>query len=150
MPSLFEPLTAQSIRQRVENLQPNAQRLWGVMTASQMLKHVNQALGTATGDVVTKSSFMMKLFAPMIKKLVLKNEPYKPSLPTAKEFIIKDDTINFDTEKQALLNRFDKFITAGESAVDGKKHPAFGKLSAFEWGFSQWKHFDHHLKQFGV
>ena len=26
----------------------------------------------------------------------------------------------------------------------------WGKMTAYEWGFSQWKHFDHHLNQFGV
>ena len=115
-----------------------------------MLLHVNEALGTATGDTTTKTPFVLKLMAPMIKKVVMSPKPYKEGLPTAKEFIIKADNLDFEKEKAALLIRLNKFITNGEAKVEGLKHPAFGKLTAYEWGFSQWKHFDHHLKQFGV
>ena len=149
MPSLFEPQTAQNIIARINQLQPTSQHQWGKMNVSQMLWHCNEALGTATGDTTTKTPFFIKLLDPMIKKTVMEQKPYKEGLPTAKEFIIKDDK-NFEEERQKLLERLNKFITNGEAKVDGLKHPAFGKLTAYEWGFSQWKHFDHHLRQFGV
>lgn len=150
MHSLFEPLAAQEIISRLNNLTPNHQRKWGKMDVCQMLKHVNDALGTATNDTTVKTSLLFKLLAPMIKRQVMAKSPYKPGLPTAKEFIIKDHNLDFDKEKTALLNRLNKFLSNGEQAVEGLKHPAFGVLTAYEWGFSQWKHFDHHLKQFGV
>lgn len=149
MPSLFEPTTAQQIIDRINLLQPNSKRQWRKMTVSQMLKHCNDALGTATGDVIINPPWFMKLLAPMIKKAVMENKPYKPGLPTAKEFIVKEDK-DFETEKQKVLQTINKFLQNGEAAVDGKKHPAFGTLTAQEWGFSQWKHFNHHLNQFGV
>jgi hypothetical protein len=120
------------------------------MDVTQMLKHVNDALGTATGETIVKTSFLFKILAPFIKKQVMAKAPYKPGLPTAKEFITKDHNLNFDEEKTALLNRLTKFLSNGEKAVDGLKHPAFGELTAYEWGFSQWKHFNHHLNQFGA
>jgi hypothetical protein len=149
MPSLFEPQAAQEIIARINLLQPTAQHKWGKMSVAQMLKHCTDALGTATGDVVIKPPFIFKIIAPLIKKKVMEQKPYKEGLPTAKEFIVKDDK-NFDEEKGKLLERIHKFISNGEQAVDGLRHPAFGKLTAYEWGYSQWKHFDHHLKQFGV
>ena len=79
----------------------------------------------------------------------MSNKPYKPGLPTAKEFIIKNDR-DFEVEKKDLLNQLNTFLAKGEKNCDGRVHPAFGKLSSYEWGFSQWKHFDHHLRQFGV
>ena len=33
---------------------------------------------------------------------------------------------------------------------DWQPHPAFGKLSKEQWGKMQYKHLDHHLRQFGV
>ncbi len=149
MPSLFEPQTAQNIIARINQLQPTSQRQWGKMNVAQMLKHCNEALGTATGDVTTKTPFFIKLLAPVIKKTVMSEKPYKPGLPTAKEFIVTD-VREFEKEKHNVLDRINKFILNGESSVDGLKHSAFGKLTAYEWGYSQWKHFDHHLKQFGV
>ena len=149
MPSLFEPQTATAIITRINQLQPTTQRKWGKMTVSQMLFHCTEALGTATGDVVIKPPFILKLLAPIIKKKVLENKPYKEGLPTAKEFITKDDK-NFSEEQAKVIERIHQFIANGEAKVEGLKHPAFGKMTAYEWGFSQWKHFDHHLNQFGV
>jgi Protein of unknown function (DUF1569) len=149
MPSLFEPQTAQEIITRINTLKPTNQRLWGKMNVAQMLFHCNQALGTATGDVNIKPPFIFKIIGSMIKKKVMEEKPYKQSLPTAKEFIIVDEK-EFEKERYAVLDRINKFITNGQQKVDGLRHPAFGKLTAYEWGFSQWKHFDHHLKQFGV
>ena len=39
---------------------------------------------------------------------------------------------------------------AGEKGCDGRVHPFFGRLTGAEWGISQFKHLDHHLRQFGV
>ncbi|MCX6210583.1 MAG: DUF1569 domain-containing protein [Bacteroidetes bacterium] len=149
MPSLFEPQSTHEIIARINLLSTTSQRLWGKMNVAQMLKHCNDALGTATGDIVIKPSFIFKIIGPLIKKKVMENKPYKPGLPTAKEFIVTDER-EFEKERQNVLTRINKFIANGEAKVDGQRHPAFGKLTAYEWGFSQWKHFDHHLKQFGV
>ncbi len=112
MPSLFEPQVLQEITTRINKLQPTTQRKWGRMNVSQMLCHCNEALGTATGDTTTKTPFFIKLIAPMIKKTVMEQKPYKEGLPTAKEFVIKDDK-NFDEERQKLLERINKFISNG-------------------------------------
>jgi hypothetical protein len=149
MPSLFEPNISTDILNRIEKLTPQSTALWGKMNVAQMLHHCNMALGTATGEVQLKTPFFLKLMQPLIKKVVMSNKPYKPGLPTAKEFIITTDK-EFEAEKNMLLKRLHTFIENGEKDCDGRVHPAFGKLSAYEWGFSQWKHFDHHLKQFGV
>ena len=149
MPSLFEPAIYAEITNRIEKLTPQSKALWGKMNISQMLHHSNKALGTATGEVTLKTPFFLKLMQPFIKKVVMSNKPYKPGLPTAKEFIITTEK-EFEQEKKLLLQRLQIFIDKGEKDCDGRVHPAFGKLSAYEWGFSQWKHFDHHLRQFGV
>ena len=109
MPSLFEPQITQEIIARINLLSPTSQRLWGKMNVAQMLKHCNDALGTATGDMVIKPSFIFKIIGPLIKKKVMENKPYKPGLPTAKEFIVTDER-EFEKEKQNVLNRINKFI----------------------------------------
>jgi hypothetical protein len=149
MPSLFEQQTANEILQRINNLQPNSQRQWGKMSAAQMMAHVNFVLQLATGDKTEKPTFMMKLMGPMIKKVIMSPKPFKQSLPTGPNFVMKEEK-DFSMEKQSLINTYNKFIQGGTATAEGKKHPIMGKLTAEEWGYSQWKHFDHHLKQFGV
>jgi hypothetical protein len=38
----------------------------------------------------------------------------------------------------------------GERGCDGNVHRFFGRLSGAEWGVTQYKHLDHHLRQFGA
>ncbi len=150
MPSLFEPQTAHNIIYRINQLQPSTQRKWGKMSVAQMLFHCKEALGTATGNTTTNIPFFLRIIGPIfIRKMVLSPKPYKEGLPTAKELIIKENK-NFEEEQLAALNRINQFISNGAKNVEGLKQPLFGKMTAEEWGFSQWKHFDHHLKQFGV
>ncbi len=149
MPSLFEQHTANDILQRIVKLQPDSARQWGKMSAAQMMAHVRYVLELATGDKTEKPTFMMKLMGPMIKKVIMGDKPFKQGLPTGPNFIMKEEK-DFETEKSQLINTYHRFIENGTAAAEGRKHPIMGKLSAQEWGFSQWKHFDHHLKQFGV
>jgi hypothetical protein len=149
MPSLFEPETSESIIKRIHRLQPTSQRLWGKMTVSQMLAHLNAVMQIATGDSKEKTNLIGKLIGPFIKRVVMTEKPFKKDLPTGPNFIIKEEK-DFEVEKQKLLATYNKFIAGGDTGAEGLKHPLFGKLTAYEWGFSQWKHYDHHLRQFGV
>ena len=63
-----------------------------------------------------------------------------------KDFGDKD----FVREKDVLLSYVDRFITVGPEIITNKTHPFFGELSLEEWGRLQWKHLDHHLRQFSV
>ena len=49
MPLLHDPTTRESLRSRLQALQPGASRQWGKMTVDQMLKHLNIALGATLG-----------------------------------------------------------------------------------------------------
>ncbi|MDE3234736.1 MAG: DUF1569 domain-containing protein [Bacteroidota bacterium] len=149
MPSLFEPAVAQSIEQRIQSLQSNYERQWGKMSLSQMMAHVRFVMELGTGEKTEKITLLGKLLSPIIKKVALSKQPYKQGLPTGASFIIKEEK-NFEEEKEKLLQTYHHFVSAGEAGVAGKSHPAFGKLTAEEWGFSQWKHLDHHLRQFNA
>jgi hypothetical protein len=43
----------------------------------------------------------------------------------------------------------ERFAT-GPRARTWPEHPAFGRLSASQWGVLAHRHVDHHLRQFGV
>ena len=44
----------------------------------------------------------------------------------------------------------DRFGVAGPSGLTSLPHPFFGPLSSEEWQALQWRHLDHHLRQFGA
>ncbi len=76
------------------------------------------------------------------------DKPWRKNLPTAKGFAIKDEK-DFDTEKQAIANLINALNDQRERN-DWQPHPAFGKMTKDQWGKMQYKHLDHHFRQFGV
>ena len=149
MKSLFDPAESKIIIERINSLNPQSQPLWGKMNVSQMLAHSQKTLKLALGKETIKRSFIGFLFGGIAKKQLLKPEPFKKNLPTAPEFVIVDKT-DFETEKRNLINLVEEFTQGGPSALSKNPHPFFGKLSVEEWNLSNWKHLDHHLRQFGA
>ena len=56
----------------------------------------------------------------------------------------------FDATKRRLLGVMREFQSLGEHGCDGHVHSFFGTMSGAEWGVLQYKHLDHHLRQFGA
>ena len=149
MQSLFQPESATGIVMRIARLKPSAKALWGKMNVSQMLAHCKAPLEVALGDKVLKHSFIGWLFGRAAKKRMLKETPYKRNLPADASFIVKEDR-NFTKEQDELLTLIRRFSEADPQSIAAKVHPFFGKMTTDEWGILQWKHLDHHLRQFGV
>ena len=55
----------------------------------------------------------------------------------------------FSEEMTGLKALIDEMHQA-KPQFESKTHPAFGNLSQTQWGQMQYKHLDHHLRQFGV
>jgi hypothetical protein len=49
MKDLFDPVLAESIRERIMRLQPSSERQWGSMTPAQTLAHCTSGLQMAGG-----------------------------------------------------------------------------------------------------
>ena len=145
MKNLFE--NADEIIGRIENLKPNAVKLWGKMDVSQMLAHVQMPIRIAFGTHQPKGSFLLRLIGPLFKSKLWDENPYKHSLPTDPTFIMTGSARDFQKEKEALLNLINNFI---EENLVNERHPVFGKLTKENWNKAMWKHLDHHLQQFGV
>lgn len=148
MKGLFDPVENNKIKERVNKLTPGSQPLWGKMNVSQMLAHLQPVMQVAFGQLRLKGGLMGLLFGKMAKKQLLLDKPFKKGLPTMKEFKVQEK--DFEIEKNTVLSYIDRFITEGPGVIINKKHPFFGKLTLEEWDALQWKHLDHHLRQFGV
>ena len=149
MNSLFESDSAAGIIYRLAKLHSNTKPLWGKMSVSQMLAHCQVPLQAALGEKQFKRTFFGFVFGRIGKRQMLKDGPFKRNLPTDPRFIVKDNR-DFDKEKKQLQVLVHKFATADPPAVAKKPHPFFGNMTQDEWGMLQWKHLDHHLRQFGA
>jgi hypothetical protein len=149
MKNIHEAATLQEFIERINKLRPDAQRHWGKMTVAQMLAHCATALEVNVGDRVSKQGLMGKLFGRIAKKSVVSAEPFKQGLPTDPSFVQKEDK-DFEQEKARLLALLKRLSASDPHALAKNPHPFFGKMTAEEWNTLNFKHLDHHLRQFGV
>jgi hypothetical protein len=150
MKNIFEKATTEELINRINNLTPETERKWGKMTVAQMLSHCSVTYEMVYEDIHPIPNPIMKLILKLfVKSSVVGEKPYKHGLPTASQFLIKEDK-DFEKEKIRLINYLKKTQELGESYFDGRESNSFGKLTSIEWNNMFYKHLDHHLTQFEV
>lgn len=149
MKSLLQSADQAEVLKRIHALRPDTPALWGKMNAAQMLTHSQIALKTAMGEVQLRRHLIGILFGRLAKRTLMRDVPFKRNLPTAKAFRI-GDARDFAIEKANLIALLQRFQQGGPAGITRRAHPFFGPLTVTEWETLQWKHLDHHLRQFGV
>jgi hypothetical protein len=150
METLFDAATRDSLLARVESLRADSPRAWGEMNVAQAMSHCALALEAATGDAVLRSPFVARLIGPLFKGWIVGPKPFSKNSPTHPQLVLKSAPCDFGREKARLLAIIRKFHDAGPAAAARHRHAFVQKLTGDEWGRVQWKHLDHHLRQFGA
>ncbi len=148
MANIFNPKDNEELIARIEKLQLDSPALWGKMKVDQMVSHCIAPINIALGTESIKVPFWLGLLGRMMKNKWLNAPQFKKNSPTAKEFI-RTNEYDFEATKQELIAKTRKF-QEGPSVIQVTIHPFWGKLSTEDWNNLQWKHLDHHLRQFGV
>ena len=150
MKNLYEPARVQEVKERIAQLKPDSQRLWGKMTPAQALAHCSVTMEWATGQSRPPRMLIGRLLGGLAKRRVLREEePMRRNAPTAKDLVIADHR-DLSTEQQRLCGLIERFSSAGPQGCTTHPHTFFGPLTSDEWARLMYKHLDHHLRQFGV
>jgi len=147
MKSLFSQDVHNEIKIRLSNLHEDKTSLWGKMSVSQMLHHCQLPLNI----VLEKENYNLKfnwILSVFFKKAMYSDKPWKKNLPTVPGFKITDEK-NYSFEKSKLEDLIDE-LYSHRHQNQWPKHPAFGDFTKEQWGKMQYKHLDHHFRQFGV
>ncbi|MAM30455.1 MAG: hypothetical protein CMC13_15665 [Flavobacteriaceae bacterium] len=147
MNSLFETAAYNEIRSRLDQLEPDATKQWGTMDASQMLHHCQAPLNVLLEkkEYGLKPNWFAKTF---FKKAMYSDKPWRKNMPTMKQFR-ETEQRDFNKEKKALETLLEE-VNAQRDRQEWQAHPTFGALTKEQWGKMQYKHLDHHFRQFGV
>ncbi|GAB5401268.1 MAG: hypothetical protein Aureis2KO_28530 [Aureisphaera sp.] len=147
MKSLFDSEAHSEIKARVDHLHENSERLWGKMTVGQMMHHCQGPFNIMLGknDYGMKPNWFAKVF---FKKSLYNDKLWRKNLPTAK-FLKETEPRDFATEKVVLNELIDE-LASRKDQEEWDPHPGFGYFTKDQWGQMQYKHLDHHLRQFGV
>jgi hypothetical protein len=150
MKNLFEAARAGEVKQRIAQLRPDSERLWGKMNPAQALEHCSRGMEMALGDKTLPRVLVGRIMGWMVKPMALGNdEPMRRNSPTAKELVVQDER-DLVTERARLCGLIDRFAAAGPKGCTRHPHAFFGWLTPEEWAILMYKHLDHHLRQFGV
>jgi len=149
MKNLYQPATAQEIKNRIFMLRADSPALWGKMNVAQAMAHCARSMEWAVGDRIPPKMFFPSLLGRAIKGKVLGgDEPFRRNSPTAPDLVVADQR-ELDLERERLILLIDHFV-AGHAGCTSHPHSFFGRLTPEEWAILTYKHLDHHLRQFGV
>ena len=150
MKNMFEPTTATEVKARLAQLRPDSERQWGKMTVAQAVAHCALGVETAVGDLNPPRVLIGRLLGGIFRPIVIHGDkPMKPNSPTAKSLVVSDSR-DLGVERQRLAQLIDRFAAAGPEGCTTHPHAFFGRLTPQEWAILQYKHLDHHLRQFGA
>lgn len=147
MKSIFETEAKNELINRLNKLTDKNEAKWGKMNAGQMVWHCQGPLDIMLQNKSfgMKSSWIAKL---LFKKSLYNDKPWRKNLPTSK-FLKTKENKDVNSEKIILLKLIDEVYNQRDKE-SWHPHPAFGYFTPAQWGQMQYKHLDHHLKQFGI
>ena len=150
MKHLFEAARVEEVKERMAQLRPDSERLWGKMDAAQMLAHCSKGFEMATGKISPPRILIGRLLGPLAKKsMIVKGKPMPRNVSADKSLLVMEER-EFTVEKQRLLATMDRFAAGGPTICTTHPHFFFGPLTPVEWAALMYQHLDHHLRQFGV
>lgn len=147
MHSLFEKGPYEELLHRLEKINAETDRLWGKMSPAQMAWHCQFPLKLAI-DNKDKGVSGNPLIRWFFKKSLYNDKLWRKNLPTAPGLKATEEK-NFEDEMSKLKQLVNDCYQV-KDRENWNPHPLFGHLTREQWGQMQYKHLDHHLRQFGV
>lgn len=148
MRTMFNREYRVELLRRLRRLDPDRAAQWGRMTAPQMLAHLGDQMRLTMGEYPCVP-MPSPLRRPVIRELVLYWLPWPnarvqgpPEMFTTRPRIWAADLATVEALVEHLA------VRAPRGAWP--EHPLFGRMSGRAWGVFCYRHFDHHLRQFGA
>jgi hypothetical protein len=146
--TLNNPSNRAELFERLSALNPDQPPRWGSLTAPRMLSHLCDQMRMTLADE-SCAAIRSPVNYPVLRELYLYVLPWpKGSIKGPPEAFHADPT-GWTEDLGILTELVDQFL-ALESDRDWPKHPHFGRMSQRDWALFSYKHFDHHLRQFGA
>lgn len=138
--------------QRLRRARPDSARLWGRMTAHQMVCHLSDCSRMALGQKHT--SDVSSLLGRTVIKFLALYVPlqWRPGFETRPE-VDQEIGGTRPVEFAADLKEAEQLLAlVGSRAARAEwpDHPVFGRMSGTDWLRWAYLHTDHHLRQFGL
>jgi hypothetical protein len=149
MRTLAAAADRESILQRIASLTQSDARLWGKMSAPQMVCHLCDAYRLPLGEKTASPA--TGFLPPTIMKWIALRLPLKwphgvATRPEMEQGVGGTPPAEFERDRANLLSIVRRFC---DTAAPATPHPFFGPMSRQDWLRWGYLHADHHLRQFG-
>jgi len=147
MKSIFDESTFKEVEERFNKLSRDSEGLWGKMSVGQMLWHCQ----IFVKDAIKNKKYTKRgnpIISWFFKKSMYSNKLWRKNLPTTPFAKAKEEK-EFEVEHKKLLELI-KELYSLRDRKDWNAHPFFGDFTPEQWGKMEYKHLDHHFRQFGV
>lgn len=148
MKTILNEHDRKSIILRLEDLRPDAERLWGTMNAPRMIAHLRDQMKHSLGITQATQEYSWKRNTA-VRWLAIYVLPW----PKGRLKGPKDAFVTQPGEWEVDVSELVGFLeTFAATELDGPypPHAGLGPMSRNDWGALTYKHFDHHLRQFGA
>jgi hypothetical protein len=150
MPIFFTAESKPLFVRRINAVTPASQRQFGSLEPVGMIRHLRLAMELSLGEANIPDT--SNIFGRTIGRYVAFHLiPWPKGKIKAPPAFTPPPEKDFDTERVLLNASIDRFIaTLNREPQKVVSHPVFGAMTMTYWTRVHGKHFDHHLKQFGV
>ena len=148
MKSLASAEVLVETKNRLLAVRPDDRPLWGKMSATQMVRHLDCACDVALGERAVQR---VKGIPPSVMKWLALRSGVRwakniRTAPELEQLIEERADGEFDALLKSTEAKIERLTTAGSYAGS---HPFFGAMTAADWMRWGYLHADHHLRQFG-
>ena len=147
--SLRDPSSRKSILSRIAKLGPDSQRRWGRMETAQLLPHLASGLKAALGEKILEGPPPGRLKGTFMRVFAIHYLPWPEGKIPAPPGAFNTPDRGWEEDRKAVVELIERFAATPDERL-GRMHPAFGPMSARDWDVLQYRHLDHHLRQFGA
>jgi hypothetical protein len=148
MRSLLDPEARQGLLARFRALDPGTAPRWGRMNPPQMLAHLGDQMRHTLGDT-TAAPIRGPLRWPVLRHLVMLWIPWPPGLAKGPPEAFLTRPTTWAADLAGFESLIDRFVRQEDRAA-WPDHAIFGPMTRRTWGLFCHRHFDYHLRQFGV
>ncbi|MGD0339069.1 MAG: hypothetical protein ABSB78_09795 [Bacteroidota bacterium] len=136
----------------INDLEENAQPLWGKMSAQHMVEHLIWTFELSTGKYYvpydTPENYIARVKDFLYNNRATPHDFKNPLLGEEPPSLLYADLVEAKTGFLEELTRYINHFRTQPEAIH--THPLFGPVGAEEWQRINFKHCYHHLLQFGL
>ncbi len=139
-----------AIQARLARLTPTSPRRWGRMAPEQLLPHLGDGLRMALGQVERPARGKRgAIGTAMFRWLAIYLLPWPEGKIEAPPGSFARPSEGWEADRDTLRDLIERLGAAGPGDI-GATHPDFGRMSLRDWQVLQYRHLDHHLRQFSA